>query len=51
MCKITLTAHTIFEVITLGNKPEQRKERLKKSNADTFAAHPNQGIAPKKKKD
>jgi hypothetical protein len=38
-------------VITLGKKqPEQRKARIKTSNAKTFVARSNQGIIPEKKK-
>jgi hypothetical protein len=37
-------------VITLEKQPEQRKARLKKSNASTFVDRTKQGIAPEKKK-
>lgn len=50
LCKFYYAAYTTSEVINLGKKPEQRKARLQKSNAGTFAKNPDQGIAPKKKK-
>ncbi len=47
LCNI---AHTISEVRTLGKQPEQRKARLKKTNASTFVDRTKQGIAPEKTK-
>jgi hypothetical protein len=37
-------------VIEMAKKPEQRKSRLKKTNASTFAMRTKQGIAPEKPK-